>query len=321
MLSQPVTHHLFTVNDIFGNRRIVSAVLRKKIELAAGVPPTVLRISAYWDEVCARIRAWAEKTLDVDCQATITDRRVFGGKGAALVTECPFAFYFAAEAAPGLCALTMDEGFAIRNAASRLGQEPEGMVGGPPLFMKLLAEQAALSLWQNIASDLGGHNVHSGNALQSDPAAAMGGFEPASRYLGIDIRLEIDGQECHIVLVFVLDFLMRFAGQFLREQENRKAEAHSHTPRSLSESVRASSIALEAVLGRIEMAIGDCAQLEVGQVLTLTGVDPGQLTLSAATINGAADIGTGEIGVWKKQRAMKLHTPISDNFVHEILEL
>jgi hypothetical protein len=68
------------------------------------------------------------------------------------------------------------------------------------------------------------------------------------------------------------------------------------------------------------MTIGECAKIEVGTVLPLAGADAGRLSLSANTINGSVDIGTGELGVWKCQRALKLRTPNSENFAQEIVD-
>jgi flagellar motor switch/type III secretory pathway protein FliN len=77
---------------------------------------------------------------------------------------------------------------------------------------------------------------------------------------------------------------------------------------------------LDAVLERLSLTIGECAKLEIGTVLPLSGAVAGKLSLTAETINGSVDIGSGELGVWKRQRALKLSTPVSVSFVQEIAE-
>jgi flagellar motor switch protein FliM len=106
----------------------------------------------------------------------------------------------------------------------------------------------------------------------------------------------------------------------LRDAADNKAQARHHSRKSLSDSVLASTTTLDAVLDRLSLTIGECAKLEVGTVLPLSGADAGKLSLSADTLNGCVDIGSGELGVWKRQRALKLTTPISENFAQEIVD-
>jgi hypothetical protein len=43
--------------------------------------------------------------------------------------------------------------------------------------------------------------------------------------------------------------------------------------------------------------------------------------LQAETVNGSVDIGQCEMGVWKRQRALKLKTPILEPFTRELAKL
>jgi len=298
----------------------VSAVLRKKIEMATGIPPTLLQIRTFWSGMCDLVAAWAGEALGAECGASIAERKVVGGKGVKISVDSPYAFYFSAEASPGLCAIKLDQDIAVRNAAARLQQDTDGFDAGSGLFLKLLAEQSVLSLWQKLAEELGGHDVYSGFVMQQDASAVAGALGEDARYMRVDVDLDFDGKVSRISFVFLLDFLMRFAREYMEREVRHKAEVHSASPKSLNESVRASSIELDGVLGRLPMSVGDCALLEVGQILPLAGVDPGRLLLSAGTLKGSVDIGSGELGVWKKHRALKMHTPVSESFVRELID-
>ncbi|MEZ5946743.1 MAG: FliM/FliN family flagellar motor C-terminal domain-containing protein [Hyphomonas sp.] len=289
--------------------------------MASGIPPTLLRVGALWDEVCERTRAWAEGALHGEPSVSVRGRRVVSGEGAGDLIEGPFTFFFTAGASPGICAIAFDTVIATRNAAARLGEEPDSLDEGPALFLKLLAEQSVLTLWQEQAGKLTGHDVRCDYAIQQDPQAAAGAFGPDARYFQLDLAIDFGAVTSTLSYLFELGYILRFAGEYLRNAEQEKIDACRASPKSLSDSVRASAIELEAVLGEMQLTFGECTQLEIGQVLPLPGINPGKLALTAGTLNGNVDIGTGELGVWKKHRALKLHTPVSDSFVLEIMDL
>ncbi len=299
----------------------MSAVLRKKIESAAGVPPSVLEIRAFWHDMGKRIEAWSLELFDVRCHFRPTGYKVIGGKSVAPIIESPNALFFGATASPGLCAIIMDPEFAIRNAAKRMRQDPASLQGASPLFLKLLFEQPAGDLWRRIATELTDHDLFKGAAPQPDATFAAGGFVPESRYLQTEFSAMLEDRPLRLLFVFQLEFMQRFARTYLRREADRKEEACSQSPRALTRSVRASAVELDAVLHRFSLSIGQCTELEIGTVLPLANVDPAQLWLSADTINGSVDIGSGELGVWKQRRAVKLRTPIASSFAREIVDL
>jgi flagellar motor switch protein FliM len=80
-------------------------------------------------------------------------------------------------------------------------------------------------------------------------------------------------------------------------------------------------IQLEGVLDRLTLSIGECSRFEVGQLIALPDVDTTRVSLQAETVNGSIDIGQCEMGVWKRQRALKLKTPILEPFTRELSKL
>ena len=298
----------------------MSAVLRKKIEAGAGVPPSILQLQQFWLQLQTRTRDWAGETYAADCALTIGARRVVNGRDAQKTLDTEIAFYFSAEASPGLCAVAIDNAGAARNAAARMHQDVDTITDASPLFLKLLAEQAAVALWGDVAA-----GILNARAAKAPPLAEAGGaagrFEGTSRYLLIEYRLDMGEQVSRVWYAFHFDFMQQFARDSLRQIADQKVQARHHSQKTLSDSVLGSTITLDAVLDRMSLTIGECSKLEVGTVLPLTGADAARLHLSADTMNGRVDIGSGELGVWKRQRALKLKTPISESFAQEIADL
>ena len=299
----------------------MSAVLRKKIEAGAGVPPSILQLQAFWQQLQAKTCGWAEETYNAATSAEPGLRRVITGKQAQQTLEGQIAVYFSSVASPGVAALAIDTAGAMRNAAARMHQEPESLTDASPLFLKLLSEQAVADLWRTVwIGVLGGKDTGSQVPI-ADASGAAGGFEADARYLQVEYQLLLDGQPSRVWIMLEFEFMRGFARDCQRQLADQKVQARHHSQKTLSDSVRASTIVLDAVLDRLSLTIGDCAKLEVGSVLPLSGADAGQLNFSADTINGSVDIGSGELGVWKRQRALKLSTPISESFAREIADL
>jgi Type III flagellar switch regulator (C-ring) FliN C-term len=293
----------------------VSAVLRKKIDSGTGVPPSILQMQGFWAQLLSKTSDWAMDTFDLETQPSMTSRRVVGGRAAAEMAENPFTLFFASDVSPGLCAIAFDAPCAIRCAATRLRQDPSSFEEASPLFLKLLSEQPTVVLWQKLANGMPEHDVYAREDPQSGVGATAGGLAATCRYLEVGITLTLDGQASLLKCLFEVDYLLTYARNDVRQAADRKAHACSQSPKSLSDSVRASTISLDAVLDRMTLTIGDCSRLEVGDVLPLVNADAGRLSLSTETVHGSVDIGTGELGVWERQRAVKLHAPVSESFV------
>jgi hypothetical protein len=298
----------------------VSAVLRKKIESGAGIPPSVLQLQQFWLQLQTRTCDWARETYGTGATISLGTRRVVNGQDVQRALDTEIAFYFSAEASPGLCAMAIDNAGAIRNAAARMNQDVDSITDASPLFLKLLAEQAAIVLWGNVAGGLLDTRTSKSSPF-ADPKAAAGKFETSSRYLLVEYQLQLGEQASRVWFAFSFDFMQKFARESLRQIADQKVQARHQSQKTLSDSVRASTITLDAVLDRMSLTIGECSKLEVGTILPLSGADAGRLSLSADTINGSVDIGSGELGVWKRQRALKLRTPILESFAQEIADL
>ncbi len=298
----------------------MSSVLRRKIEARSGVPPNILQMKVFWDMLQANTKTWILETFGVEASTSVDARQVLSGKTARAVLDSQFSFAFASEYSSGLCAIAIDNHTAIQNAAARLDQNADDFKYASPLFMRLLCEQPAISLWRNITKGLVGGADELTQTPLSEISSAVGGFDQTSRYLQVGLRFMLEEQAAQVLMLFDFDFVQCYVRDHMHGSDDGPAEACSASQKSLRESVRASKISLNAVLERLTLSIGECSRLSAGQILPLRGVDLGHLSLSAETVNGKVDIGHGEMGVWKQQRALKLSTEISQAFAQDLAE-
>jgi hypothetical protein len=299
----------------------MSSVLRKKIEAGAGIPPTILQFHEFWEPLQSKVAAWIFDTFGIETKAVPDARRVVPGNIASNQLDSLLAFGFNAKFSPGLCAIAIDEAGAAMNAAQRLQQGADSLEGVSPLFQKLLFETPAFALWRLIASGFSDHTVLGSHAPLSELSQAAGGFEPTHRYLMVGFTCTLDGKQARFWVIFDLDYVQRRAIEFEQQAARQRHAASSQGRGALRESVKSSMITIEGVLDRIPMTIGECSRLEIGQIIALPDVDTARVSLQAETVNGTVDIGHCEMGVWKRQRALKLKTPILEPFARELAKL
>lgn len=294
------------------------SVLRKKIEAGAGLPPTILRNVAFWEALYSGVSDWAGDSMDGAVVPAPEVRRVLAGDEAREFLENRTTFFFNAAISPGLCAVAADTAGAARSAARRLGQDFETARQSTPLFLRLMFEAPAIALWRRLAEDLEGHDP----AIQSPPMVeahqAAGMFDPAARYLLVAYGVMPDATRSQVWAVFHLDYVLRQT--VLAEQRAADSKRRNASP-ALHASVMTSPIRLDAVLDRITMTIAECSRLNVGDVILLPDTDPRFVSLSADTVNGSINIGQCELGVWKRQRALKLKQPMLEPFTQEVAKM
>ncbi|MDP1554806.1 MAG: FliM/FliN family flagellar motor C-terminal domain-containing protein, partial [Hyphomonas sp.] len=287
----------------------------------AGIPPTILQFHEFWEPLQSKVAAWIFDTFGIETKAVPDARRVVPGNIASNQLDSLLAFGFNAKFSPGLCAIAIDEAGAAMNAAQRLQQGADSLEGVSPLFQKLLFETPAFALWRLIASGFSDHTVLGSHAPLSELSQAAGGFEPTHRYLMVGFTCTLDGKQARFWVIFDLDYVQRRAIEFEQQAARQRHAASSQGRGALRESVKSSMITIEGVLDRIPMTIGECSRLEIGQIIVLPDVDTARVSLQAETVNGTVDIGHCEMGVWKRQRALKLKTPILEPFARELAKL
>lgn len=294
------------------------SVLRKKIEAGAGLPPTILRNQDFWEALHGGMAQWASEAMDGAIAPAPEVRRVMTGDDAREFLDQRTVFFFNSAISPGLCAVGADTAGAARCAAQRLGQDFDTARQSTPLFLKLMFEAPAVALWRRLAADLESHDGSIQSPPMGGPHQAAGGFEPASRYLLVAYGVMPDAMRSQAWAVFSLDYVLRQT--LLAEQRAADSKRRNASP-ALHASVMTSSIRLDAVLDRITMTIAECSRLNIGDVIPLPDTDPRFVSLSADTVNGSISIGQCEMGVWKRQRALKLKQPMLEPFTQEVAKM
>ncbi|WP_084395900.1 FliM/FliN family flagellar motor switch protein [Henriciella aquimarina] len=273
--------------------------------------------------------AWASRAFGHELQSRVISRQVLSGRQAQTAFGERYAFVPMAPQAGALSAVSIDRAGAARYAAHRLHQDAEGLQSASDLFLKLMAEKPAFGLWTAVAEAVSTGKKPSQEIALGEPASAPDSLDANERYLLTGLSLAAEGGEDgwllegeaeppEVQLLFKLDHVRQFA-----RLEEQRANVTATAPgpagqKALRDSVRHSTIRLDAVLETMPLTIGECSRLEVGQVLELPGIEAGQLSLYAETMNGNVAISQGELGVWKGHRALKLQTPVLESFVKEI---
>jgi hypothetical protein len=299
----------------------MSSVLRKKIQAGAGIPPAILQFHEFWDPLQAKVAAWVFETYGVEVSAFPESRRVVPGNIAKSQLEGLLSFVFDQFSSPGICAIAIDETGSALNAARRLDQNPDDLEGVSPLFQKLLFETSALSLWRLAATGLSGHSHFGSDLPTADFSGAAGGFEPTERYLIVSYSCPVGTQRFRFMLVLNLEFIRHHAIEFEQNAERQKSFAQQRGRETLRESVKTTMVTIEGILDEVSMSIGQCSRLQVGNLIALPDVNTARVSLRAETVNGSVEVGHGEMGVWKRQRALKLKTPILEPFTRELAKL
>ncbi len=301
----------------------MSAVLRKKIEAGVGMPRVILQYDEFWELLKGSAASWLSDTYAIEGKIFPDARRLIQGDVARSHLEKFSYFVFGSTFSPGLCAIGVDEVGVAVNARHRLQQPSGNLEGVSELFMRLLIETPVVELWRRVASRLTDHKSSGVKAPTTDFTSAMGGFAPAQRYLLVEFVIPKDGQVVRICMVFHSDYVQRNAEEFERMAAFRQqaSSGKGQAGDALRKSVKSSMIKLEGVLDRLTLSIGECSRFEVGQVIALSDVDTAHVSLEAETVNGSVDIGHCEMGVWKRQRALKLKTPILEPFTRELVKL
>lgn len=292
------------------------SVIRRKIDAASGVPPTVLSALAFWAELTASVGTWVGTTTGLPLVTDILRRKVVKGRE---VTARPNEFLWAGFQpgfAQGLCAIGVDRHLMTIIAAHNLNQPVEAAGELPDLFLNLLAKSAAMSLWRNIVS---GFPAGSASAAQASPAAAdiVVAIEDDARYLSVTWQVTGDAGQGHVAILFDRHFLLAVNKLASRSTSSPTRESEAR-PSAWRERVKQSQIELGVVVERRQMTIAECSSLEEGTVIVLDGAERRDLSLSVLTINGAVDIAQGHAGTRNSFRALKLSTPVSEEFLRHL---
>ncbi len=297
------------------------SALRKKMESNSGLPPSILEMRAFWDQLAGVVQTWAAKTTNLEAFCEIKVRKVLPAHVANDLFGEDLEFIFATNSKTGPCAIFWDQALVAQCAARRFDDDIETIAASSKVFLKLACEASAVSLCEKISTDV----------LLQESAPGLGapeGFVPAENifigngeYLHVRFEIVLGKKVTGIGMLFPVDTIRACAEKRWKALTGARdgSGASSHT--ALRKSVRTSSITVSAVLDQVTMSVGQCSRLNIGQVLPLENADPKYLRLSTETLKGPLDIAQGEMGIWKEARAVKLSSAVSDEFLRNIADL
>ena len=299
----------------------MSAVLRKKIKAAGGVPPSVRNMHAFWDCLSGHLDEWGASAFKKFETLTMGPHRAVGGERALELINQHVGFCFSGFQSPGLVAIAFDLEAAAQNGAARMGQDAESLKSGSPLFLRLLLEETVSQIWARMSRDLPDHDEFAAETVIATEAMAAGAFEADVQYVLVPFELGIGGRTAKIWIIMALNYLRDHAKDRIQRARENTGQQDESVRKVLRESVRTTHVVLDVVLDRMTLTLGDCSRLEVGQMVPLLDANPGQISLSAKTVKGDLEVGHGSMGVFKRHRALKLETAVPPRLVNELADL
>lgn len=302
----------------------MSEVILKMMRSAGGISPSLLGCDAIWTPLATACARWASASLGLQLVGEVAGKTPLANTETEEQIREQFGYICLPCEAGGLRAISISRPLAQQYVAKRLKEPVEAIETSPPLFLRLMCDKPARALWSDIREALPIGPVLPKDFTVVDPAGMPGALDDAGRMLRIHVALrdKADSEGLSdpfwLSIYFELDALEAYAA----EAEAQLASARSVRPAinrdGLRKSIRASSIGLEAVLTHVPLTVAACSRLKVGQVVELPDAEAGKLALHARTMTGSVEISQAELGNWKGQRAIKLTTPILENFIEEI---
>lgn len=294
-------------------------ILRKKIALGTGMPPSILNAEQFWGDLKASVDAWMLRGLEIETEADIKDRRVVSGeKAQAQAEEDIISFTMPPVVGNGLSRIILSRGLVLKFAARRMQQDEGSLKDASPLFLSLICEDPAMLLRESIDAHLNGRRNEFARGPELDVAFTPAELSLSIRYIEVSLELTIGEQSEQITLVFAFDALKHYLAGKTSGSDQGHGTPSFNRHSLIGVSVETSEVRVDAVLERLQMSFADCARLETGQVLPLLEADQNAVFLAVDTVSGSTDISQGKLGVWKQKRAIKMSIPISENFIRDL---
>lgn len=274
------------------------------------MPPSLLKNKTFWAKPVDVVAAWIVEMLDEAILPRLNGRRVIAGKLIEDIDPEGLQFTFQADLHTGISAIILGQKFVNFFTARRLECPLDEADSVPVLFKRLALEEACLHLYQGLQKSL-----EIADEL-IDPRAALGTVELSSRkrYLVVTLTCKLAGEAYDLHLVLNYEAVRASLKSGGRGAGNG---AYRNSHKVLQDTIQATELNVSAVLDDIHMNVGECSRLEVGSVLPLEGAELSKLRLIASTMNGKSQIAMGELGVWKTNRALKLHTAVAEDFARD----
>lgn len=283
----------------------MSTVLRRKIEIAAGLPPSLARRENFWRSVLVNVNTWSEKTFGPEAFFAMDARRVCDGERALKVLSKFEVAAFDPVVSPAINAVAVDHGTLNSLVAHRLGVDAESLEQAPITLKRLVlikaAKNLAESLWPVFPSEAGQEcpDPEVGNGQVSDFVS------PGEHYLFVNVA---SGEAASGLLVSVVLSLSYLMGNLSRVGEAGFAAADIGAARrnNLENIAFGARLDVSAVLGQVELSIAELYHLDPGDSIMLPRAVDRIVGLEVKTASGALRIGTGTMGTATDRRAIRI---------------
>ena len=296
-------------------------ILRKKIDLSTGVPPSIHGADQFWLELCAATAGWVAKGLELSSEPGVVQRKmVIGEEVTGFAEEDDLLFTMPPTPGFGLNSIMLSRRLAIKFAADRMLQSEDSLNDASDLFLMLICEDPAMLLKESVKAHLTGSRHDFERDIGVDLSFAQTEIPPLRRYLQVVMELPLEGQLERLILYFDFDMLKKYLATYASAPENGNGQVELSDHSLIRKSLQKSDIRIDAVLERIVMTFGACSRLGVGQVLPLATANQNSISVAVDTVSGSTDISRGKLGTWKQCRAIKLSAPISENFVRDLTD-
>lgn len=294
-------------------------ILRKKIALSTGVPPSIQNAHMLWGDLSLAVNTWFLKGLGQIVTSSIIGRSILTGEEVKhnLVAGETF-LSFARIGGFGLSAIAMSRNLAVAHAAKRMHQDVASLECSSDLFLSLICEDPTMLLREAIRAYLSGNRHQFKTSNTSDLSYVPADIDPLARYIKVELSIAMAADQEKIRLFFDYNDLKKYLDDQALKSETKGDSIDLERHRIIRNSLHKSDIRVDAVLERIEMSFGACSRLRVGQVLPLLTGDQDMISIAVETVSGSTDISQGKLGIWKQKRAIKLAHPVSDDFIRDI---
>ncbi|MEO1028026.1 MAG: FliM/FliN family flagellar motor C-terminal domain-containing protein, partial [Pseudomonadota bacterium] len=280
----------------------------------SGIPPSLLRNQVFWQRFSDCLGDWALDTFHKETLVRMARRRVMPGKIVPDIEEGGLSFLFQSDDETGVSGVMFERALVAEYTAMRLGSSVEESQDVSEVFQRLIMEDAVFLLFLKLSLLLGLSDV---NSLERT-ALQQAELNPLSKYLTISLALPLAEKTFNVHFIFNYGLLKdSMSGDAKRVGKQQFKQSH----KVLRDTVASSEIEISVVLDKVQLNVGSCSRFEVGQILPLAAAELSDLKLVAQTMSGESEVARGEMGVWKQNRALKLHTPISESFVRDVSHL
>lgn len=269
----------------------------------------------FWEVVLAEVQLWTFEALDGAGAPEMKARNVIAGEDLAASIGQNTIYGFNHNAFPGFCGLILDPLCLQGCAARRLEEDRSAVSSMSPVLMKLVCEEPAADLRNRIVQRLLGQastmEELEAKAVAPDPSF----YDADKRYLQYTCSLPVEQDELQVTLLFDLAIVREKANAGAGPSGSQSALGGQRGIESLHRKVLHSMVDIHAIVHRFELSLGACVRMQPGQIIQLPEMASRNVTLNVATLEGSQDIAEAALGTIKANRAVKLNTNISEDFI------